>query len=171
MPAAFLGMLLAHAGVGVFVAGVTLVKSYEAEREARLEPGKGVMVGAYEFRFEDVRPVEGPNYTASRAVVTVLRGGEVIARLQPEKRVYRVQQTPMTEAAIDYGLFRHLYVALGDRLEDGAWTLRAQVKPFVSWIWIGCLIMALGGVLAAADRRYRTVTRRAAPALAQGVRA
>jgi cytochrome c-type biogenesis protein CcmF len=171
MPAAFLGMLLAHAGVGVFVAGVTLVKSYEAEREARLEPGKSVMVGAYEFRFEDVRPVQGPNYTASRATVTVLRGGEVIARLQPEKRVYRVQQMPMTEAAIDYGLFRHLYVALGDRLEDGAWTLRAQVKPFVSWIWIGCLIMALGGVLAAADRRYRTVPHRAAPALAQGVRA
>jgi len=171
MPAAFLGMLLAHAGVGVFVAGVTLVKSYEAEREARLEPSQSVTVGGYEFRFEGVRPVEGPNYTATRATVTVFRGGEMLARLQPEKRVYRVQQMPMTEAAIDYGLARHLYVSLGDRLEDGAWTLRAQVKPFVSWIWIGCLIMALGGALAAADRRYRAVARRASPALAQGVRA
>jgi cytochrome c-type biogenesis protein CcmF len=156
----------------VFVAGVTLVKSYEAEREVRLEPGQSVTVGGYAFRFEGVRAVEGPNYSASRATVTVLRGEEAVARLHPEKRIYRVQRMPMTEAAIDYGLLRHLYVSLGDPLEGGAWTLRAQVKPFVGWIWIGCLIMALGGVLAAADRRYRTgAAGRAAPALAQGARA
>ncbi|MCX7960902.1 MAG: heme lyase CcmF/NrfE family subunit [Burkholderiales bacterium] len=170
MPAAFLGMLAAHAGVGVFVAGVTLVKSYESEREVRLAPGESVAVGGYAFRFEGVQAAEGPNYRAQRGSVTVLRAGEVVARLYPEKRVYRVQQMPMTEAAIDYGLARHLYVALGDALEGGAWTLRVQVKPFVSWIWIGCLAMALGGALAAADRRYRDRAR-AAPAVAQEARA
>jgi cytochrome c-type biogenesis protein CcmF len=152
---AFLGMLLAHAGVGVFVLAVTLVKSYDAERDLRVAPGETVTLGGYAFRFDGVRQVEGPNYAAMRAAVTVTRDGAAVARLEPEKRVYHVQHNPMTEASIDYGATRHLYVSLGDAVGDGAWTLRIQIKPFIGWIWGGCLLMALGGLLAAADRRYR----------------
>jgi cytochrome c-type biogenesis protein CcmF len=174
IPAAFLGMCVAHAGVGVFVLGVTLVKSYEAERDVRLEPGESATLGGYQFRFEGVRDREGPNYSASQGRVIVLRDGAVVSQLSPEKRVYRVQQMPMSEAAIDYGAGRHLYVSLGDPVgEPGpkqAWTLRVHVKPFISWIWIGCLVMALGGVLAASDRRYRRSSRRA-EAAAAGARA
>jgi cytochrome c-type biogenesis protein CcmF len=159
---AFLGMLLAHAGVGVFVLAVTLVKSYETERDLRVAPGETVSVGGYGFRFEGVKDVEGPNYSATRATVTVSKDGAAVTQLRPEKRVYRVQQNPMTEASIDYGATRHVYVSLGDDVGGGAWTLRIQVKPWIGWIWGGCLMMALGGVLAAADRRYRAPQRKAA---------
>ncbi len=155
-----LGMVLAHAGVGIFVAGVTLVKTYEAERDVRLAPGEAATLGGYAFRLEGVGEAAGPNYSASRGRVTVLREGEVIARLAPEKRLYRVQRMPMTEAAIDSGVTRDLYVSLGEPVEGGAWTLRLHVKPFVGWIWGGCLVMALGGLLAASDRRYRIAVRR-----------
>ncbi len=161
---AFLGMLLAHAGVGVFVLGVTLVKSYESERDVRLAPGEAVTLGGYTFRFEGVREVAGPNYAATRAAIAVTRDGAPVARLAPEKRIYHVQRNPMTEAAIDYGLTRHLYVSLGDAVgaegENAAWTVRVHVKPFISWIWWGCVLMALGGLLAASDRRYRTAASR-----------
>ena len=157
---AFLGMLLAHAGIGVFVIGVTLVKSYESERDLRMAPGDSVMLGGYSFRFEGVREVTGPNYDAARGAVTVQRGGEIIARLAPEKRVYLVQRNPMTEAAINPGISRDLYVSLGEAVDGGAWTVRIHVKPFVRWIWFGCLFMAFGGLLAASDRRYRAVRRR-----------
>ncbi len=160
VPAAFLGMCVAHAGVGVFVLGVTLVKSYESERDVRLEPGESVSLGGYQFRFDGVREVEGPNYGATRGQITVLRDGEMMRTLYPEKRIYRVQQMPMSEAAIHYGAARHLYVSLGEAVGDKAWTVRVHVKPFIGWIWIGCLIMALGGVLAASDRRYRSAARR-----------
>jgi cytochrome c-type biogenesis protein CcmF len=152
---AFVGMLLAHAGVGVFVLAVTLVKSYESERDLRIAPGETAMLGGYAFRFEGVKDVEGPNYTAVRAAVTVTKDGAPVAQLAPEKRVYLVQRNPMTEASIDYGMTRHLYVSLGDDVGNGAWTLRIHIKPFIGWIWGGCLLMALGGMLAAADRRYR----------------
>ncbi|MBI1943131.1 MAG: heme lyase CcmF/NrfE family subunit, partial [Betaproteobacteria bacterium] len=165
---AFLGMLLAHAGIGVFVIGVTLVKSYESERDVRLAPGEATTLGGYEIRFEGVTEVAGPNYQASRGAITVQRDGASVARLAPEKRVYRVQRNPMTEAAIDKGFTRDLYVALGDPVGGGAWTVRVHVKPFVNWIWIGCLLMALGGLLAASDRRYRVaVRRREEPAAAE----
>jgi len=177
VPAAFLGMCLAHAGVGVFVLGVTLVNSYQSERDARLEPGQSVALGGYDFRFDGVRERAGPNYGATQAQITVLRKGEVFRVLHPEKRLYRVQTMPMSEAAIHYGVARHLYVSLGESVgkpgEPAAWSVRVHVKPFVGWIWLGCLIMALGGVLAAGDRRYRLAPRRreaAAPA-AQEARA
>jgi cytochrome c-type biogenesis protein CcmF len=156
---AFLGMLLAHAGIGVFVIGVTLVKSYETERDLRMAPGDTAQFGGYDFRFEGVREANGPNYTAVRATITAQRSGGSIVRLQPEKRVYLVQQNPMTEAAIDAGISRDLYVSLGEALDGGAWTVRIHVKPFVRWIWFGCLMMAFGGLLAASDRRYRAVRR------------
>ena len=157
---AFVGMLLAHAGVGVFVLAVTLVKSYESERDLRIAPGETATLGGYAFRFDGVKDVEGPNYSAVRAAVTVTKDGAPVAQLAPEKRIYHVQRNPMTESAIDYGMTRHLYVSLGESVGDGAWTLRIHIKPFIGWIWGGCLLMALGGLLAAADRRYRVPQRR-----------
>jgi cytochrome c-type biogenesis protein CcmF len=148
-------MLLAHAGVGVFILSVTLVKSYESERDMRLAPGESVALGGYDFRFEGVKDVEGPNYVAARAAIAVTRNGAAVARLAPEKRVYHVQRNAMTEASIDYGLARHIYVSLGDDVGNGAWTVRVHIKPFIGWIWGGCVLMALGGLLAASDRRYR----------------
>ena len=156
------GMLLAHAGIGVFILAVTCVKSYESERDLRMAPGESVTLGGYSFRFDGVREVSGPNYRASRGAVQVTRDGAPVVSLTPEKRVYFVQQNPMTEAAIDYGAARHLYVSLGESVGgDGAWTVRIHIKPFVGWIWGGCLMMALGGLLALSDRRYRAATRRA----------
>jgi len=159
---AFLGMLLAHAGVGVFVVGVTLVKSYESERDLRMAPGDTTTLGGYSFRFDGVREVAGPNYAAARGAVVVTRDGETIARLAPEKRIYRVQQNPMTEAAINGGISRDIYVSLGEAVGDGAWTVRVHIKPFIRWIWFGCLMMAFGGLLAASDRRYRAARQREA---------
>jgi cytochrome c-type biogenesis protein CcmF len=159
---AFAGMLLAHMGIGVFVLAVTLVKSYETERDLRMAPGETVMLAGYAFRFDGVKDAAGPNYAATRAAVTVTKDGAPVAQLSPEKRIYHVQNNPMTEASIDYGLSRHVYVSLGDDVGGGAWTLRIQIKPFIGWIWGGCLMMALGGMLAAADRRYRAPQRRQA---------
>ena len=149
------GMVVAHIGVAVFVAGVTLVKGYDAEKDVKMRPGDTVELNGYVFRLDEVSDVRGPNYIAARAHVAVTRDGKPVARLFPEKRVYTVQEMPMTEAAIDPGLTRDLYVSLGDALGDGTWLVRVQVKPFIDWIWAGCLIMALGGLLAASDRRYR----------------
>ena len=158
------GMTLAHAGVAVFVIGVTMVKGYEVEKDVRMHVGETVTLAGYQFRFDGTRDVAGPNYQAVQAGVAVTRDGAPVAWLTPEKRVYRVQQNPMTEAAIDTGLLRDLYVALGEPLPDGGWTLRAYVKPFVDWIWGGCLLMALGGALAASDARYRRRRAAAQPA-------
>jgi cytochrome c-type biogenesis protein CcmF len=158
-PRAYYGMLLAHVGIAVFVVGVTLVKSYEAEKDARMAPGDTMALGGYTFRFDGVRDARGPNYIAVRATLTVMRDGKPVTTLQPERRVYRVQESPMTEAAIDYGLFRHLYVALSESVGPDAWIVRVHYKPFISWIWGGCLLMALGGLFAATDRRYRATAR------------
>jgi cytochrome c-type biogenesis protein CcmF len=154
------GMAVAHIGVAVFVVGVTLVKGYDSEQDANLKVGSSVELAGYAFRLDAVAEVKGPNYTATRATMTVTRGGKPVAVLHPEKRVYAVQNSPMTEAAIDTGLTRDLYVSLGDALGEGAWLVKVQHKPFIDWIWGGCLIMALGGLLAASDRRYRFAVRR-----------
>ena len=153
-------MLLAHFGVAVFVAGVTLVKGYESEKDARMEPGDTVETGGYTFRFDGVRDVQGPNYVAARAQMQVTRNGRAVTTLYPEKRIYRVQNSPMTEAAIDAGFSRDLYVSLGDSVSATAWVVKVQHKPFIDWIWGGCLLMALGGALAASDRRYRVAAKR-----------
>jgi cytochrome c-type biogenesis protein CcmF len=154
-------MLLAHLGVAVFVVGVTLVKGYESERDVRMSPGDTVELAGYVFRFDGVRDVNGPNYVAARADIRVSRGGRTVTRMHPEKRTYRVQNQPMTEAAIDPGFTRDLYVSLGDSVGPTSWIVRVQVKPFIDWIWGGCLLMALGGLLAASDRRYRVASSRA----------
>jgi cytochrome c-type biogenesis protein CcmF len=160
VPRATWGMLLAHFGVAVFVVGVTLVKGYESEKDVRMEPGDTVEVGGYTFRFDGVRDATGPNYVAGRAQIPVTRNGKPVTTLYPEKRIYRVQNQPMTEAAIDTGLTRDLYVSLGEAVSDSAWVVRVHHKPFIDWIWGGCLLMALGGALAASDRRYRLAAKR-----------
>ncbi|HEV2432306.1 MAG TPA: heme lyase CcmF/NrfE family subunit [Burkholderiales bacterium] len=149
------GMVTAHIGIAVFVIGVTLVKAYESERDANMKPGDSVALGAYAFRLEGITNVKGPNYVAARATVSVTRNGTPVTKLYPERRVYTVQEQVMTEAAISPGFTGDLYVSLGDPLEAGAWLVKVQRKPFIDWIWGGCLIMAIGGVLAATDRRYR----------------
>jgi cytochrome c-type biogenesis protein CcmF len=156
---AHLGMVVAHLGVAVFVVGVTLVKGYEAEKDLKMKPGDSVELAGYTFLLEDVSAADGPNYRAARARIAVSREGKPVTVLYPEKRIYTVQETTMTEAAIDPGLTRDLYVSLGDPLEGAYWLVKVQHKPFVDWIWTGCLIMALGGLLAASDRRYRVAAR------------
>jgi cytochrome c-type biogenesis protein CcmF len=159
-PTGYYGMLLAHCGVAVFIIGVTLVRGYEVERDVRMEIGDTVMVGGYTFRFDGAQNVKGPNYRAARGTVSVSRDGKEVTVLKPEKRAYNVSNMPMTEAAIDTGPFTDLYVSLGEPVDNGAWSVRIYFKPFISWIWGGCAIMALGGLLALADRRYRRVARR-----------
>jgi cytochrome c-type biogenesis protein CcmF len=157
----YYGMLLAHIGVAVFVVGVTLVRGYGTEKDVRMEPGQTVELAGYTFRFAGIGEIDGPNYVAARATIEVTRNGKHEKTLYPEKRVYNVQQMPMTEAAIDSGFTRDLYVALGEAVTPTAWVVRVQHKPFVDWIWLGCVIMAIGGIFAAADRRYRVATRAA----------
>ncbi|HMW52468.1 MAG TPA: cytochrome c-type biogenesis CcmF C-terminal domain-containing protein, partial [Rhodocyclaceae bacterium] len=166
-PRAFWGMHLAHVGVAVTVLGIVMVKNYESERDVRMAPGDTVKAGDYVLRFKGVESVPGPNYTAARGDLDLIRDGQVVLQLQPEKRKYLSSAMPMTEAAIDSGLTRDVYVSLGDPLdgEDGAWSVRVYYKPFVAWIWAGALLMALGGLLAASDRRYR-LTAKAARATA-----
>jgi cytochrome c-type biogenesis protein CcmF len=163
LPRGYYGMLLAHFGVGVFIIGVTLVRAYEVEKDVRMSIGDTVEAGGYRFRLDGLKQVRGPNYQATRGAVSVTRGGREVTMLYPEKRFYDVQQMPMTEAAIDTGLTRDLYVSLGEPLPGGAWVVRVYHKPFVDWIWGGAFLMALGGVLAITDRRYR-LARREAPA-------
>jgi cytochrome c-type biogenesis protein CcmF len=155
LPRGYWGMLVAHLGVAVFLVGVTMVRSYETEKDVRMMVGDTVQVGGYTFRLEGLDQIKGPNYDSTRGHVQVLRNGEKVVLLHPEKRVYAVQQMPMTEAAIDSGLTRDLYVSLGEPVGDGAWVVRVYHKPFVDWIWAGCFLMAIGGVIAVTDRRYR----------------
>jgi cytochrome c-type biogenesis protein CcmF len=161
----YYGMLLAHFGVAVFIAGVTLVKGYEVEKDLRMQPGDTAEVGGYTFRLDGFVQVPGPNYDATRGLVSVTRGDRKVAVMHPEKRLYHVQQMPMTEAAIDTGFTRDLYVSLGEPVEGGAWIVRIYSKPFVDWIWGGALLMALGGLLAVTDKRYRLARKAAAEAV------
>ncbi|WP_455231791.1 heme lyase CcmF/NrfE family subunit [Geopseudomonas aromaticivorans] len=160
------GMQIAHLGIAVTALGVVLSSQYALERDLRMAPGESVEVGGYQFVFDGAQHHQGPNYTSDRGTVHVLQDGREITVLHPEKRVYPVRGMPMTEAGIDPGFTRDLYVALGEPLEDGAWAVRLHVKPFVRWIWLGGLLMGFGGFLAALDRRYRVkVTTKAREAL------
>ncbi|MBL8343392.1 MAG: heme lyase CcmF/NrfE family subunit [Rubrivivax sp.] len=157
------GMLLAHFGMGVFIVGVTLVGGYQTEQDLRMEIGSTAQAGGYDFKLVGLRDVQGPNYQAVRATFEVSKDGKLVDVLRPEKRSYTVSRMPMTEVALDRGFTRDLYVSMGEPLEDGkAWSVRLYVKPFVNWIWGGTVLMALGGLLAVADRRYRLAGRRAA---------
>ncbi|HEX9583662.1 MAG TPA: heme lyase CcmF/NrfE family subunit [Gammaproteobacteria bacterium] len=159
LPRSFLGMSIAHMGAAVTVVGITLTTAWSTEKDLRLAPGDSHALAGYEFRFFGVRQVPGPNYRAERGLVEVSRNGRVVAQLFPEKRHYLNASSPMTEAAIDPGITRDLYVALGDALGDGAWAVRIYHKPFIRWIWLGGLLMGLGGLIAVCDRRYRIAVR------------
>ncbi len=168
IPRAVWGKSVAHFGLGVFILGVVVTETYSIERDEAVRVGESTSVGQYEFRFDALDQVEGPNYTAVEATVPIYDGDEEIAVLRPQKRVYRVQQSPMTEAGIEARLARDLFVALGDPLGGNAWSLRVQYKPLVRLIWLGCIIMSIGGLLAVSDRRYRTARKTAAAKVPTG---
>ncbi len=160
-PAGFYGMLFGHLGIGVFIIGVTLTSLYNQEKDLRMAPGDTYSVAGYEFTFHGVRDFNVDNYVATRGGFTVRsESGDFKVDLFPEKRTYPVQTMPMTEAAIDAGLARDLFIALGEPLDkEGAWAVRIYYKPFIRWIWLGAIIMAVGGLFAASDRRYRRLAR------------
>jgi cytochrome c-type biogenesis protein CcmF len=149
-------MTVAHIGVGLFAIGVTVVQSYRIERDIALAPGESTEMQGYTFRFDSTEHVTGPNWDAEQAHFTVTRDGELIAKLNPQKRVYRVRTMPMTEAGIEVDWNRDLFVAMGEDLGAGKWSMRLQYKPMVRFIWFGALVMAIGGFIAITDRRYRT---------------
>ena len=165
-PLSFFGMHTAHIGVAVFVVGVSMVNGYQAEKDVKMELGDTVAVGGYTFQFNGVRQHQGPNYIALVGDIELLKDEKPIRKMHPEKRNYVSSAMPMTEAAIDSGFLRDVYVSLGEPIDrdrpDAAWAVRVYYKPFVDWIWGGCVLMALGGVLALADRRYRIKSRAAA---------
>ena len=165
-PPSFFGMHTAHIGVAVFVVGVSMVNGYQAEKDVKMDIGDTVAVGGYSFQFNGVRQQQGPNYMALVGDIELLKDGNFIRKMHPEKRNYVSSAMPMTEAAIDSGFLRDVYVSLGEPIDrdrpDAAWAIRVYYKPFVDWIWGGCVLMAFGGVLALADRRYRIKSRAAA---------
>ena len=170
-PRSWYGMTVAHVGIAVFILGVTLVKGYETERDLRMTPGQSVTIAGYEFTFRGTQEVPGPNYTAVRGDFEVKKPGGTPFAMNPEKRAYPVAGQTMTEAAIDWGVIRDLYVSLGEPVGDGAWGVRIYHKPFVDWIWGGCFLMAIGGMLAVSDRRYRLRKEAAMPAGAAAAKA
>ena len=165
LPRATVGMMVAHMGVAVFVFGVTMVGTYDIERDVAMGPGDSTTVNGYKFTYMGAQQVRGPNFEAMRGHLVVTRDGQDVAEMYPEKRVYRVQRNPMTEAAISSRIRGDLYVQMGEVIKGDTWLVRIWVKPFVAWIWFGCLLMGLGGMWAVTDRRYRV---RAAQAAAGG---
>ncbi len=155
IPRSFYGMTLAHIGFAVMIIGITITSTHSVDVHERMAPGDSVSFANYEFTLDSLRSVPGPNYKATEAVVNVSRDGKLVSTLRTQKRLYTVRNMPMTEAGIDAGLTRDIYVSLGEPLDGDAWSLRLYHKPFVRWIWLGALFMAAGGILAATDRRYR----------------
>jgi len=165
-------MHLAHLGIAVFIIGVTMVKGYETEKDVKMGPGDTVEVGGYQFTLLGVREAKGPNYIALIGDVDVTKNGRPYRRMTPEKRIYKASGMPMTETAIDSGLLRDLYISLGEPIDrrnpGGEWAVRVYHKPFVGWIWGGCLLMSLGGFVSICDRRYRVrATAAATPSATQ----
>jgi cytochrome c-type biogenesis protein CcmF len=161
LPRSYYGMQLAHVGVAVFIAGVTVVTSYQTERDVKMNIGDTVSVGGYQFQLKNLQQVTGPNYQAVRADIEVSKNGAPFAVMQPEKRSFTATQSVTSETAIDRSVWRDLYVALGDEVGGGAWTVRVYHKPLVNWIWGGALLMALGGAFAVSDRRYALAKKQA----------
>ncbi|MEJ2142409.1 MAG: heme lyase CcmF/NrfE family subunit [Gammaproteobacteria bacterium] len=160
IPLGFYGMSLAHFAIGIFIVGICLTSLYSSEKDVRLAPGERYSLGGYTFIFNGVTQKNGSNYLAYEGDIKVVKGHEQIANLRPQKRIYLSQSNPMTEAAIDAGLTRDLFVALGEQLDsDNAWSVRLYHKPFIRWIWFGAVLMAIGGLLATSDKRYRRTSR------------
>ncbi|WP_404361851.1 heme lyase CcmF/NrfE family subunit [Marinobacter sp.] len=160
----YYGMVFGHLGLALAMAGATIVSNYGVERDVRMEPGDVASIGELQFAFVGIGERRGPNFTAQTAQIDISRDGQPVATLFPEKRQYLVQRNVMTEAGIDAGLFRDLFVALGEQVDDNAWAMRLQYKPLIRWLWLGALFMAIGGFLAVADKRYRIRERRPAEA-------
>ena len=162
-PRSFFGMHVAHIGISVFVVGVAIVSAYQSEKDVKMELGDTVSIGIYTFKFNGVREEKGPNYSALIGDVDLLSHGQAFRKMFPEKRNYFTSSMPMTEAAIDTGFLRDVYISLGEPIDkahpEAAWAVRVYYKPFIDWIWGGCLLMALGGLLAMSDRRYRIKSR------------
>lgn len=162
IPAGFYGMTIAHLGIAVFVVGITLTSVYSVEKDSRMAPGETLELSGYKFKFQGIKEAQGPNYIAQQGLITVSHDGMADVTLEPQKRVYQIQKMPMTEAAIDAGLFRDLFVAIGEPLGDeGAWSLRIYYKAFIRWIWLGAIFMAVGGLCATCDKRYRSAKKEA----------
>lgn len=149
------GMFLAHMGLAVTVIGIAFSQNYSIERDVRMSPGDSVVLEGYSFKLAEVKLIDGPNYTADIGTLIVTKGDREVATLRPEKRYYTTTKMVMTEAAIDAGIGRDLYGALGENLSAGQWSVRLYYKPFMRWIWFGGLFMALGGFLCMLDARYR----------------
>ena len=161
-PRSYYGMQLAHLGVAVFIAGVTVVTSYQTERDVKMNIGDTVKVGGYEFQLKGLSQIQGPNYQAVRADIEVASiGSAPFAIMHPEKRAFTAAQNVTSETAIDRGIWRDLYLSLGDEVDGGAWTVRVYHKPLVNWIWGGALLMAIGGGFAVTDRRYALAMKQA----------
>jgi cytochrome c-type biogenesis protein CcmF len=155
LTAALLGMCIAHLGVGMFAIGASGVESYKVEKDVAMKPGASFAIAGYDFKFVNAANVRGPNYDAVQGVVEVTRGGKPVTVLLPQKRHFWVQNTSNSKAAISVNWARDLFVAMGDPLGANAWSMRIQYKPLVRYIWLGAIVMALGGLIAATDRRYR----------------
>ena len=155
LSAGVLGMSVAHLGLAFFILGATTVESYKRETDLSLRPGQTVQHAGYDFTMNGLRNVTGPNYDAIESEIVISRDGKQIRVLHPQKRTYRVQTSPMTEAGIDVRWDRDVFVAMGEPLGDGAWSLRLQYKPLIRFIWLGALVIALGGLISVFDRRYR----------------
>jgi cytochrome c-type biogenesis protein CcmF len=166
-----LGMSVAHLGLGLFVLGVTIVSAFGVESDRALTPGDSVEVAGYEFVMKDLRNVQGPNFSAIEAEVEIRRDGKYLDTVRPQKRQYLVQKSWMTEAGIRPGIDKDLFVALGDQLGNGGWSVRIQYKPLIRFIWLGALVMALGGLIAISDRRYRVNVRQKSRAASKAAEA
>jgi cytochrome c-type biogenesis protein CcmF len=160
IPRSWWGMVIAHLGIAVFTLGVTVVKGFESEIAVRMMPGDVAHLAGYDFTFIGVHDFQGPNYEASKGQLRVTKNGVERTVLEPEKRLYTVQNMPMSEAGISPHIIHDLYASLGEPLTGGAWSVRIYHKPMVEWIWVGCLMMAFGGMLALMDKRYRIQKRR-----------
>ena len=157
---AFLGQCLAHIGFAVTTVGITMVSTLEESEHLKMRPGDVVSINEFEFRFMEVSEINGPNFEGTRGRFDIYKNNSKVSTVAAEKRYYPVRGVSMTEAGIDAGFIRDLYVSLGEPLENGAWSVRANVKPFVRWIWGGALLMAIGGITAALDRRFRRTHRK-----------
>ncbi len=160
IPRSMYGMTFAHIGIGIFVFGVTFVSAFEEEKELPMKIGQMVEMSGYTFVFMGVKDIQGPNYSSKQGTVDVFKNKKRVASLQPEKRTYLVQQNPMTEAGIDSGFLRDVYVSLGEQTSNETWGMRIYYKPFIQWVWLGAMLMAFGGLLAASDKRYRLKVKR-----------
>jgi cytochrome c-type biogenesis protein CcmF len=156
LPAAVVGMVVAHFGIGLATLGITGVQSFKVEKDFALGIGDAATIAGYEFKFAALRDVRGPNYAGVEADIVVSRDGTPVTILKPQKRLYNSGGNPLSEAGIEVGAARDLFAALGDDLGQGRWSLRLQYKPLIRCIWLGAILVAFGGLIAAFDRRYRS---------------